>query len=158
LAFSLNTGGRAETYAEAVTSCSSLFATRLARSVRWRCCFDHERQGNRGSLRQRADIPCERKTPISRNVPADTGPEPHGEYPPVPFTKVRQESHLSATPCVVVQSVRVKEITNRVSGHSPCRFGHNLGTNENYFRILLIQKPHILVRRGGLEPPRDCSR
>ena len=38
------------------------------------------------------------------------------------------------------------------------KFGHNLGTNETGFRILIDTRATYLVRRGGLEPPRDCSR
>jgi len=35
---------------------------------------------------------------------------------------------------------------------SPRRFGHNLGTNEHGFRILLIRKPDIWCGEGDLPP------
>ena len=35
---------------------------------------------------------------------------------------------------------------------SPRRFGHNLGTNEHGFRILLIRKPDIWCGEGDLNP------
>ena len=57
-------------------------------------------------------------------------------------------------PKPVDRLIRVaQEITiSLFSAPSPRRFGHNLGTNENGFRILLIRKPDTWCGEGDLNP------